>query len=110
MTVQMQAIKQRETYHEIESLKPQIVDGIRLCLNCEKPIPEGNEKYCTRQCCVEFFAKNGSFSDIDMRIKMLDVFKVRFGEHDAFELGVMDKLKIILQSLNRHPISEGKPE
>lgn len=51
-------IKKRETRHEIESLRPQEIDGIRLCLNCNKPIPEGNQKYCSRKCCIEFFAKN----------------------------------------------------
>lgn len=51
-------IKKRETRHEIESLRPQEVDGVRLCVNCNKPIPDGNQKYCSRQCCVEFFAKN----------------------------------------------------
>lgn len=51
-------IKKRETRHEIESLRPEEVNGVKLCLNCKKPIPEGNQKYCTRQCCIEFFAKN----------------------------------------------------
>jgi len=43
-------------------MKPKRVelDGklVSLCLNCGKPIPPGNRKYCSLECSEEFFAKH----------------------------------------------------
>jgi 5-methylcytosine-specific restriction endonuclease McrA len=40
-------------------MKAPIVDGVKMCLNgCGNVVPDCNDKYCSQQCCLEFYAKH----------------------------------------------------
>jgi 5-methylcytosine-specific restriction endonuclease McrA len=35
-----------------------IVNGVKLCLNCEKPVAKGRSRYCSAECAYSFLVKN----------------------------------------------------
>ncbi len=55
-------IKKRLSYVAITDIHPKAVEVegklVRPCLNCGKPIPPENRKYCCLNCAQEFFAKH----------------------------------------------------
>jgi Zn finger protein HypA/HybF involved in hydrogenase expression len=55
-------IQKRTNHISIEDMQSEVtkIDGkeVKLCLNCNKPIPARNHKYCSPQCSTEFFAKH----------------------------------------------------
>lgn len=55
-------LKKRVSSVAITDMQPKRVELngklVKLCLNCGKPIPEGNRKYCSLECGQEFFAKH----------------------------------------------------
>jgi len=52
-------IKKRITSVNIEDMQPTInSEGVTLCLNCNKPIPKTNRKYCSQECSSQFYAKH----------------------------------------------------
>lgn len=42
----------------ISDIEPKVVNGVKLCCNCGKPLPRGRIKYCTGTCGYDFFVKH----------------------------------------------------
>lgn len=51
----------------LSSIKPKVVNGVKVCLNCEKTLPKGRIKYCCDECSYEFFMKH-NFSLLKFKI------------------------------------------
>ena len=48
----------RNGYISISYINPKVVNGVKVCLNCEKPLPKGRIKYCCDECASMFFIKH----------------------------------------------------
>jgi 5-methylcytosine-specific restriction endonuclease McrA len=51
-------MNKRRGYIPLGSYKVKVVDGVKLCLNCEKPVAKGRSRYCSAECAYKFFVKN----------------------------------------------------
>ena len=54
----MELIHRRRGHIPISDIEPKVVNGVKLCCNCEKPLPRGRRKYCDGNCGYEFFVKH----------------------------------------------------
>jgi 5-methylcytosine-specific restriction endonuclease McrA len=51
-------VNKRRGYIPLGSYTVKTVDGVKLCLNCEKPVAKGRRRYCSPECFIDFFVKN----------------------------------------------------